>query len=73
VTEVATITLTPLEFETLRFVRLGLDPWNGDYGSSRSRVRSQALGRLQRKGLIQKDPLAPRGYALTPAGKDWLR
>lgn len=45
--------LTWREAEVLANVSLGLDPWNGFANSSRSRVVSQAMARLKRKGFIE--------------------
>lgn len=69
--EAASITLTVLEFEVITRVRDGVDPWSGHQRGVGSRVTSQALSRLQKKGLIQTDPLK-LGYVLTDKGRWWL-
>lgn len=54
---------TALELSVLRDVAAGRDPW-GSHGGG-SRLVSQALGRMKRKGLLQPG----YGYVVTEAGR----
>lgn len=65
-------TVTALESSTLRQLEFGKDPWCGKGGGVGSRKYSGAIGRLQEKGLITKEPYAQWGFELTPAGRAYL-
>ncbi len=72
--------LTLLEAKVLAHVSLRQDPWDGVRGRKRSldvprdsshvgsRKVSQALGRLRRKGFVDRFPL----YNITPSGESAL-
>lgn len=63
--------VTTLEFGVLNSVALRSDPWRDLRGSTSSRVVSQALGRLMRRGLVTYEGRA--NYELTEAGQAVLR
>lgn len=62
--------LTYLEQYVLKTTAAG-DPWSGSRGSG-SRVISQALGRLQKFGLVTLDPEVLGSWVVTPEGKKLL-
>jgi DNA-binding PadR family transcriptional regulator len=63
---------TELERGVLNAVRLGDDPWKMVRHKS-IRVHSQALSRLQKKGLVTKSHEHLGEWVLTAEGKKWLR
>lgn len=62
--------VTELELQVLKFTAAG-DPWNGKAGRVGSRVRSGALGRLQKKGLVGL--VYDDGWKVTEAGEKLLK
>lgn len=61
--------VTLLELSVLVDVAAGRDPWRDCPGAG-SRIVSQALARLQRKGFLVWSPDSPHRYVLTPAARE---
>lgn len=61
--------LTDLEAMVLQRVADGEDPWYGGGGGVGSRIVSQALGRLQRKGMLYQNASAGPRHLASAAGR----
>jgi hypothetical protein len=66
--------LTHLELDVLRSTAKG-DPWKsvGCPGRYQPRFRSQALGRLRQRGLVEVDHRFIGGWLITEKGKKYLK
>jgi hypothetical protein len=60
-------TMTELEADVARAIRMHRDPWEHVPGTGSRRV-SQAIGRLRRKGFVETQ-WPTHEYVLTPAGR----